>query len=199
MRVVIATHNRAKAAEMVTILGQLVPECEFLTLADFPGAEEPEETGVTYAENAAIKSEAAFRATGELSVSDDAGLEIDFFDGAPGVYSKRFGGEHLPFPEKIALILSRMEGQAIRGARFRCAVAITGAHGTEVFESTCEGFIATEPSGAHGFGYDPIFVVKSEGVTMATLSPERKNEVSHRGKVLRVVAPALRERLAVPQ
>lgn len=79
MRVVIATHNRAKAAEMVTILGQLVPECEFLTLADFPGAEEPEETGVTYAENAAIKSEAAFRATGELSVSDDAGLEIDFF------------------------------------------------------------------------------------------------------------------------
>lgn len=105
----------------------------------------------------------------------------------------------MPFPEKIALILSRMEGQAIRGARFRCAVAITGAHGTEVFESTCEGFIATEPSGAHGFGYDPIFVVKSEGVTMATLSPERKNEVSHRGKVLRVVAPALRERLAVPQ
>lgn len=198
MRVVIATHNRAKSAEMLKILGELVPDCEFLTLADFPGAEEPEETGATYAANAAIKSEAAYRATGELCISDDAGLEIDFFEGAPGVYSKRFGGESLPFPEKIALILSRMEGQTNRAARFRCAVAITGPDGTEVFESTCEGEIAIGPSGAHGFGYDPIFVVKSEGVTMASLSPERKNEVSHRGQVLRVVAPVLRRRVAEP-
>ncbi|RYG21084.1 non-canonical purine NTP pyrophosphatase [bacterium] len=110
-RLVIATHNRKKAGEMLTILSERFPGLELLTLADFEGAPEPEEIGTTYAENAAIKAKSAAVFTGEWSLADDAGLEIDALDGAPGLYSKRFGGEDLPFPEKIAMILSITSGQ----------------------------------------------------------------------------------------
>src|SRR5688572_21274307 len=107
MRLVIATHNRAKAGEMVVILSELLPEWEFLTLAAFPGASEPEETGETYAANARIKAEAAAAFTGEVCIADDAGLEVDALDGAPGVRSKRFAGVETPFDVKIATILER--------------------------------------------------------------------------------------------
>ena len=184
-RVVIATHNRKKAAEMLTIMGTRFPEIEFLTLADLEGAPEPEETGNTYAENATIKAQSAFDFCREWCVADDAGLEIDALDGAPGLYSKRFGGEHLPFPEKMAKILSLLEGDENRGARFRCNVALIGPnHPAKVFEATCEGRIANEPSGAGGFGYDPIFWLSELGCCMADLTAEQKHEISHRGKVL---------------
>ena len=104
-KIIIATHNRKKAGEMTSILSQRFPDIEFLTLADVEGAPEPEETGSTYEENATIKVESAFEFTGEWCIADDAGLEIDALDGAPGLYSKRFGGEDLPFPEKLAKIL----------------------------------------------------------------------------------------------
>lgn len=191
-RLVIATHNRKKAGEMVTILSRRFPSLEIRTLADYEGAPEPDETADTYAGNAAIKAESAARFTGEWSVADDAGLEIDALDGAPGLYSKRFGGEDLPFPEKIAKILDLMNDtpDAARGARFRCCVALAppaseGAE-TRVFESTCEGAIARTPSGSGGFGYDPIFLPEdAPGRTMADLTAEEKHAISHRGKVLR--------------
>jgi XTP/dITP diphosphohydrolase len=193
-RVVIATHNRKKAGEMTQILSVAFPAVEFVTLADFGGAPEPEETGTDYASNAAIKAESAFAFTGEWCLADDAGLEIDALDGAPGLYSKRFGGEELPFPEKIAKILDLMWDvpEARRTARFRCSVALArpGAR-TELFEATCEGRIGLAPSGSGGFGYDPIFYLPELGCMMADLAAEDKHEVSHRGKVLAKVAERL--------
>jgi XTP/dITP diphosphohydrolase len=187
MRLVIATHNRKKAGEMHHILGKRFPHLELLTLADFEGAPEPDETGADYASNAAIKATSACEFTGEWCVADDAGLEIDALDGAPGLYSKRFGGEDLPFPEKIARILELLKDvpEEGRSARFRCAVALS-VPGEPVrhFDAICEGRIAREPSGAGGFGYDPIFLLPQLGCTMADLTAEQKHAVSHRGKVL---------------
>ena len=195
-RLVIATHNRKKAGEMVTILGRRFPELEILTLADFPEAPEPEETGTTYAENASIKVRSAVMATGEWCVADDAGLEIDAMPEELGVWSKRFAGEDTPFPEKMRLILDRMEGlpDDKRGARFRCSVALGSPKGSlEVFEATCEGMIARHPSGAGGFGYDPIFWLTELGCTMADLSADQKHSISHRGKVLTKLGERLQE------
>jgi XTP/dITP diphosphohydrolase len=186
---VIATHNRKKAGEMIAILGARFPEIELKTLADYAGAPEPEETGSDYAANATIKSESAAAFTNEWCIADDAGLEIDFLDGAPGLYSKRFGGEDLPFPEKIAMILDLLREAPVeeRGARFRCYVALSPPEGkgeTRVFWATCDGRIAEQPSGGGGFGYDPIFYLSDQGCTMADLTAERKHQISHRGKVL---------------
>jgi XTP/dITP diphosphohydrolase len=187
-RLVIATHNRKKAGEMVTILQARFPSLELLTLADFNGAPEPEETGTTYEQNARIKSESAFAFTNDWCVADDAGLEIDALDGAPGLYSKRFGGEDLPFPEKIAKILELMKevSPEKRSARFRCFVALTGpGQTTQTFNAICEGMVSAAPSGVGGFGYDPIFCLPELGCTMADLTAEQKHAISHRGKVLK--------------
>lgn len=184
-RLVIATHNQKKAGEMLTILGKRFPNIELLTLANFSDAPEPEETGQTYLENALIKAKSAFNYSGEWCVADDAGLEIDALDGAPGLYSKRFGGEELSFPDKMAKILSMMEGNSNRQARFRCNVCLIGPnHEAVSFEATCEGVIATELSGSGGFGYDPIFFLPELGCCMADLTANQKHEISHRGKVL---------------
>ena len=174
---------------MITILSRRFPTLELKTLADYENAPEPEETGTDYPSNARIKSESAADFTGEWCLADDAGLEIDFLDGAPGVYSKRFGGEDLPFPEKIKLILEIMEGvpESGRGARFRCCVALTPPYRmgpTETFIAICEGRISETPSGGGGFGYDPIFYLPELDCTMADLSADKKHAISHRGKVL---------------
>jgi XTP/dITP diphosphohydrolase len=166
-------------------------DAQFVTLADFPNAQEPEEVGTTYAENAAIKAEAAVAATGLVCIADDAGLEIAALDGAPGLHSKRFGGADLPFSDKIRRVLELLQDvpEDARSARFRCAVAVAAPHmPTEVFEATCEGRIAREPRGTGGFGYDPIFLYPPLGRTFAELTPDDKNSVSHRGKVLQLVA-----------
>lgn len=195
-RLVIATHNRKKAGEMNTILAARFPDLELLTLADFPEAPEPEETGSTYAENAAIKSESSAAFTREWSLADDAGLEIDALDGAPGLYSKRFGGEDLPFPEKMAKIMAMLENvpDDLRTARFRCCVALTPPDGgeTRIVIATCEGKIARETSGGGGFGYDPIFLPDdAPGRTMADLTAAEKHAISHRGKVLKQLGDLL--------
>ena len=196
-RLVIATHNRKKAGEMVTILSRRFPLLEILTLADFPSAPEPEETGQTYADNAVIKADSAAAFTGEWSLADDAGLEIDALPGELGPLSKRFEGEGTTFPEKMAVILERMKDvpEEGRGARFRCCVAFAGPGiRTEVFSATCEGRIAWEPSGTGGFGYDPIFWLPDRGCTMASLTADEKHEISHRGKVLQAFGDLLEMR-----
>lgn len=184
---VIATHNPKKATEMATILGHRFPGLSIKTLADYPGAPEPEETGQTYAENAAIKAESAAMHTGEWCLADDAGLEIDALPGELGVFSKRFFGEDTTFQEKMTVILERMQGlpEDQRGARFNCHIAFCRPGlGTNLFSATCDGRIASEPSGGGGFGYDPIFFLPSLGCTMADLTAEQKHKISHRGKVL---------------
>lgn len=197
-RLVIATHNAKKGGEMRTILSRRFPDLEILTLADYADAPEPEETGLTYAENASIKSESAVRVTGEWCIADDAGLEIDALGGEPGLYSKRFGGEETPFSEKMRRILELMRDvpQEKRTARFRCCVALSSPADTaeaakvetRTFEATCEGRIAWEQRGSGGFGYDPIFFLPELGRNMAELTPDEKHAVSHRGKVLRMLA-----------
>ena len=171
---------------MIAILSQLLSGVEILTLNNFPSQEEPEETGSTYAENATIKAEHAASHTGEWCIADDAGLEIDALGGAPGLYSKRFGGEETPFPAKMSMILESLGDRADRAARFRCCIALAkSGHPTQVIEEICEGQIALEPSGGGGFGYDPIFWLPGLNCTMADLTAEQKHAISHRGKVLR--------------
>ena len=200
MIAVIATHNSHKAREMSEILGPALLNFEFLSLASFPDSIEPEETGATYAENAIIKAMSAFNATGLMSLADDAGLEIDALDGAPGLWSKRFGGEDLPFPEKMSQILGLMENVPWeqRRARFRCCVAVVSNLETKVFEATCEGSIGLEGKGAGGFGYDPIFYPDDANSSMAELSATQKHAISHRGKVLAMVQDYLRQIVLLP-
>lgn len=186
---VIATHNRKKAGEMVTILQGYFPSVEIVTLADFEGAPEPEETGTTYRENARIKVQSAVEFTSLPCIADDAGLEIDALDGAPGLYSKRFGGEDLDFPSKMARILDLLDGVEDRSARFRCCVAFAEpGQLVQEFEATCEGKIGVGTSGSGGFGYDPIFWPDGLDCTMADLTADQKHAISHRGKVLRAFA-----------
>jgi len=195
-RLVVATHNVKKGIEMRTILQRRFPELEVVTLADYPGAPEPEETGTTYAENAAIKSESAAQVTGEWCVADDAGLEIDFFDGAPGLYSKRFIGEETPFTEKMAFVLGKMDGapDEKRGARFRTFVSLSKlGEETTYVEGICEGRIAYEQAGQGGFGYDPIFYLPEKRCTMAELTADQKHAISHRGKALKLLGDLIEQ------
>lgn len=195
-RIVVATHNRKKGTEMRTILARSLPNLTVLTLEDFPGAPEPVETGKDYRENAILKASSACNFTGEWSVADDAGLEIDALNGAPGLYSKRFAGEDTPFPEKMRRILEDLHDvpEERRSARFRVWVALAGPDGTiEAVEGVREGRIAFEPVGDGGFGYDPIFFLPDLGCTMAQLTPDEKHATSHRGVALAKLAEVLRE------
>ncbi|MER3497095.1 MAG: non-canonical purine NTP pyrophosphatase, RdgB/HAM1 family [Armatimonadota bacterium] len=166
-----------------------------LTLADFPEASEPEESGTTYEANAVLKARSGAAATGEACLADDGGLEVDALRGAPGLYSKRFGGEDLPFPEKIARLLSLLRGvpDPARSARFRCwvALAVPGEIEVLTFEGLCEGKMAHQPSGDRGFGYDPIFIPNALGHAMAEATDAEKDAISHRGQALKRLAEAL--------
>ena len=198
---VIATRNRDKSREMAEILERygLVVR----TLADFPeaaAAPEPPESGCTYAENAEIKALAACALTGCVCIADDAGLEIDALGGQPGVYSRRFLGEHTTFPEKMERLLTILNDvpDEQRGCRFVCAVAIATPDGRVLHcRGVCEGRVGRAIRGENGFGYDPVFVVPQLGRHMAELSPAEKHAISHRGKALACAAPILRELFGV--
>ena len=182
---VLATLNPAKWRELVALLGS-VP-FEIRMLADIPGARLPDETGTTYAENALVKARTAAEITGELALGDDSGLEVDALDGAPGLYTARFGGAGLDDRARWELLLKRLDGvpAARRTARFRCVIAIAGPGRPErVVEGVAEGMIAESPRGTGGFGYDPVFFYPPLGRTFGELSDEEKARVSHRGLAL---------------
>lgn len=200
-KLMIATHNRPKAQEIAMILQTGLNDLpqEILCLADFPDAGEPEEEGTTYAENAAIKARAAVAATGLPALADDAGLEIDYLGGQPGLHSKRFAGVDTPFSIKMGHLLEKLRGvpDPHRSARFRCAVVIALPTGEQfLFEGSCEGRIAHSPRGSGGFGYDPIFFLPRFGCTMAELPTPFKNRISHRAKALGKAIAAIRAGLA---
>ena len=182
---VLATLNPAKGRELVALLGS-VP-FEIRMLADIPGARLPDETGTTYAENALVKARTAAEITGELALGDDSGLEVDALDGAPGLYTARFGGAGLDDRARRELLLKRLDGvpAARRTARFRCVIALAGPGRPErVVEGVAEGVIAESPRGTRGFGYDPVFFYPPLGRTFGELSDEEKARVSHRGLAL---------------
>jgi XTP/dITP diphosphohydrolase len=187
VRLLLATTNSGKANEIRTLFAGL--PFELVTLARWPGLKPPEENGSTFAENARAKAIYYATATGELTLAEDSGLEVDALGGAPGVHSARYGGPDSPYPRKFELLYAALEKAGAPGspARFACAAAL--ARGSSiVFEAcgTVEGRIAPEPRGAGGFGYDPIFFYPPFGVTLAEAG-ERKQEVSHRAAAMRAV------------
>jgi XTP/dITP diphosphohydrolase len=187
VRLLIATTNRGKLREIQPLLSDL--DFDFVTLDDWPDLAAPEETGSTFAENARTKALFYAGATGELTVAEDSGLEIDALGGMPGVESARFGGVNTTYPEKFTLIYEALHaaGAPTSTARFVCALALARP-GAIVFETrgAVEGRVAPEPKGTGGFGYDPIFFYPPFGGTLAEVG-ERKSAVSHRGQAFRAL------------
>jgi XTP/dITP diphosphohydrolase len=192
-RMVLATRNADKVAEINNILG--LDNFELSSLLDFPDAPEIEETGGTLLENALIKAREAFRLTGLPSIADDTGLEVDSLGGAPGVYSSRYAGENASYADNVRMLLLQMQNvpPGGRSARFRCVAAMKDGEREEWVDGTCEGVIIAEPRGESGFGYDPVFLVPDMGKTLAEMTPEEKNSISHRGKAFRKMAELLRK------
>ena len=184
MKAVLASHNKKKMKEMREILSRL--GVEVVSQSDVGVDLEPEETGATFEENARIKAWAIMEATGLPAIADDSGLAVDALDGAPGVYSARYGGEGLNDEERWQLLLKNMEGKTDRACRFVCVICCVLPDGQEVMSrGEVRGVVAQGPDGDGGFGYDPIFYLPGKGCTMARLTAEEKNAISHRGNALR--------------
>jgi XTP/dITP diphosphohydrolase len=182
---VLATLNPHKGRELLALLGAVPFQIKLLS--EFPGAQLPEETGQTYAENALVKARTTARLTSALALGDDSGLEVDALGGAPGLHTARFGGPGLSDRGRWELLLERLRDvpPARRTARFRCVIALAGpARGEQVVEGIVEGVIAEAPRGNGGFGYDPVFFYPPLGRTFGEISNEEKQRVSHRGKAL---------------
>ena len=193
MRLVLASANPDKAAEIAAILGTAGPG---LDLAPRPaGLGDVDETGTTLLENARLKAAAVAAATGEPAVADDTGLAVDALDGAPGVWSSRFAGEGATYADNVAKLLAELDGVAPdkRTARFETVALVCWPDGREVVATgAVEGVIATEAQGTRGFGYDPVFVpTEGDGRTFAELLPLEKHAVSHRGRAFRALAAEL--------
>ncbi|NLF34726.1 MAG: XTP/dITP diphosphatase [Clostridiales bacterium] len=183
MRMVLASQNQKKLAELQEILSGL--DAEVVLLSDLGVHVEVEETGETFADNALLKARAVMEATGLPAVADDSGLCVDAMQGGPGVYSARFGGGDLDDGGRCRLLLDCMKGQLDRKCRFVSAVCCAFPNGDVVTaEGACEGILAYASRGEGGFGYDPIFFVPPLKKTFAQLTPEEKNAVSHRGHAL---------------
>jgi XTP/dITP diphosphohydrolase len=183
MKIVLATNNRHKIKEIKDILADL--EVDILTLKDFHHAPQVEETGKTLEENAVIKAKTICEFTGLPAMADDSGLEVDELDGAPGVISARFAGEHCSFKDNNLKLLSLMQDvpQERRGARFVCVVALAkNLTQTITIKGEVKGSITFQEMGASGFGYDPVFWLPGLKKTFAQLTLEEKNKISHRAK-----------------
>lgn len=187
-RIIFATTNEGKMREVRMILKDL--DYEIVSLKDAGIHVDIEENGATFEENAIIKARTIMEMTHELVLADDSGLEVDFLNKEPGIYSARYMGEDTPYEIKNRAIIQRLEGVTGQGrsARFVCAIAAVFPDGhTITTKGTIEGFIGYELKGENGFGYDPIVYVPEYDATTAQLSPEIKNEISHRGKALRLM------------
>ena len=189
---VIASRNPGKIREILAICGDWPVQWVTHEEVSWP---EVEETGASYLENALLKARAVASATGEAALADDSGIEVDALGGAPGPRSARYAGEAASEEDNLRSLLRALAGVPGPGrtARYRAVAAVAFPDGGEVWaEGVCEGVLRTKPRGTGGFGYDPIFEPAGWDRTMAELTPEEKNRISHRGRALR----ALRDRLA---
>ncbi|HNT76289.1 MAG TPA: RdgB/HAM1 family non-canonical purine NTP pyrophosphatase [Anaerolineae bacterium] len=196
MQLLLATHNRGKRREWLPLLAGL--DIELLLPDDLGLTDEIAETGTTYRENALIKARALAALSGLPALADDSGLEVDALEGAPGVYSARYhlGDDAVRYRALLKALADVPEGA--RGARFRCLAALVLPDGREFLtEGVCEGVIAFEPCGEAGFGYDPVFYMPERGVTMAQLSAEEKNRISHRARAAQQMCEVLVRELGV--
>lgn len=193
MKMILASNNRKKLLEMQSLLADLGVEVVSQKEAgcDF----EVEETGTTFEENSYLKAIAVTNATGEIAVADDSGLMVDALDGAPGVYSARFTGNHEDTDEQRYLfLLEKLQGVTDRTAKFVSCITCTFPDGDVLrARGECRGAIALSPSGNGGFGYDPVFVPDGYDCTMAQLGSEKKNEIAHRGKAIRQFKEELKQ------
>ena len=194
MELVLATRNKGKLDELKALLSGM--PVKISTLDDYPAMPEVVEDGLTFLENAQKKAREVTAYTGQISLADDSGLEVEALNGAPGVMSARFAGkngDHKANNEKLLKALSGM-GDNNRRAAFVCTMVLSAPDGREwdVF-GRCEGFIGRELQGSGGFGYDPLFYIPEYRRTMAELSMDEKNAVSHRGKALRQIKDVLLE------
>ena len=194
-KVIFATSNAGKMKEVRSILEGL--DVEVLSMKEAGIFVDVVEDGTTFEENAVIKATAIQKECGEIVLADDSGLEVDFLNKEPGIYSARYMGEDTSYRIKNKSLIDRLEGVEgeERSARFVCAIAAAFPDGTvEVTRGTIEGQIGYEEKGENGFGYDPIFYVPEYGCTTAELSLEQKNEASHRGKALRKMKEVIRDK-----
>jgi len=201
-RLVLATANQKKLAELGRILAAARIEVDLLGRGQFPGAPEVAETGATFAENALLKARAMAHVTGLPTVAEDSGLCVDALNGMPGVLSARWTGRHGDDQGNLRLVLAQVADvpDGRRRAHFACAAALVLPTGREhVSEGTLYGTLARSPAGTGGFGYDPIFVPDGSELTTAQMSPEAKDAISHRGRALRALAPVIAAWLAAPR
>ncbi len=194
-KIIFATTNKNKIREVNMMMEgfdvKLVPMSEMGIDVDI------EETGTTFEENAIIKAKAICDLTGEIALADDSGLEVDYLDGAPGVYSSRFLGEDTPYEIKNDYIIEKLKDAKgdERSARFACAMAMVFPDGeVETCYGTIEGLIGYEQKGTNGFGYDPIVYVPEYEMTTGEMTPELKNSISHRGKALEQMKEVMKRR-----
>ncbi len=178
--IVIATHNQGKMREFKALFAGL--PIKWISLADLDIHTDVEETGDSFVANARLKAESYAKLTQRWTLADDSGLAVDALDGRPGIYSARYPQPGATQAEQHAALLAELAAvpDAARGAQFVCVLALATPMGTHLTEGFCEGRIAHAPAGTDGFGYDPLFYVPSDGVTMAELPAARKNEISHR-------------------
>ena len=198
-RLLVATRNAGKLGELRELLAD-VPY-ELVSLDDVGVGEDVEETGATFQENAVLKATAYCRLSGLLTLADDSGLEVDALAGEPGVHSARYAGEGATDGDRIALLLRNLrERPTPWTARFRCVIAIAspglepqhgGSESVRTFDGRCEGEIVGEPRGDNGFGYDPVFFIPGVDKTMAELTEEGKNGISHRSAAAALASDAL--------
>ncbi|MEF9954873.1 MAG: XTP/dITP diphosphatase [Clostridium sp.] len=192
-RIIFATGNAGKMKEIRLILSDLGMEVLSMEEAGFD--EDIVEDGSTFAANAEIKAKAVWKKTGGIVLADDSGLVIDYLDGEPGIYSARYMGD-APYSEKNKVLIQRLEGtkEEQRTARFVCSIAAVLPNGEILHtEGTMDGVIAHRPAGEGGFGYDPILYLPEYGKTSAELSMDEKNQISHRGKALKLMKKELQE------
>jgi len=182
-KLLLATNNKGKIREYKSLLKGI--PYEIVTLAEQGVTTEVNEVGGSFEENAKLKAATLAAQSGLLSLADDSGLEVDALGGEPGSLSHRYAGEGATDADRINYLLSRLRGvpEKERTARFRCVIAIAEPNGkVKLFSGECPGLITTEPRGNRGFGYDPIFYLPEFGKTMAELSLDEKNRISHRAK-----------------
>ncbi len=193
-RLLLATRNAGKLAELRRLLASAVPGVEVVGLRDVPEYPEAPETGATFAENALLKAREAVRYTGLPAVADDSGIAVDALNGMPGVLSARWSGRHGDDPANTALLLAQLADvpDDRRGAAFVCAAALVTPDGAEhVLERQWRGRVVHEPRGTNGFGYDPVFVPDGLEVTSAELEPTEKDARSHRGQAFAALVPEI--------
>jgi XTP/dITP diphosphohydrolase len=199
-QLVLATHNPAKVVELRRILAAAGVAVQLSGLDEFPGAPEVAETGLTFAENALLKARAIAAFTGLPAVSDDSGLCVQVLNGMPGIFSARWAGRHGDDDANLALVLAQVSdiAEPNRGAHFACAAALALPDGREgVAEGRLDGALTFAPRGDGGFGYDPIFVPDGLTVTTAEMTPEGKDEISHRGRAFRALVPVITTELGL--